>query len=227
MAAEAEPTAAAPVLTIDGPTASGKGTVAEAVAARLGFHVLDSGALYRLVAMLALDSGVDAGDADGLAALARAMRPRFGGGRIELEGRDVAARLRTEAVARMSSRVAVHEPVRAALLQMQRDFRQPPGLVADGRDMGTVVFPDARLKVFLTASVDARAERRYNQLIEKGISANMPALLQDLRERDERDQSRTSSPLRPAPDALSIDSSRLTPEKVVEQIVDQWRSQDR
>jgi cytidylate kinase len=213
--------AAVDVIAIDGPTASGKGTVAERVAERLGFHVLDSGALYRLVALLALERGVDPADGEALAALAASMRPRFGGGRIELDGRDVAAQLRSEAVSQMSSQVAVHAPVRAALLQAQRDFRRAPGLVADGRDMGTVVFPDAGLKIFLTAALEARAQRRYNQLIEKGISASMSALLRDLAERDERDRSRAAAPLRPAPDARVIDSSALTPEEVVEIIVAQ------
>ena len=211
------------VITIDGPTASGKGTVAEGVAAALGFHVLDSGALYRLVAMLAIDRGVAAADAAALAGLAAAMRPRFGGGQVVVDGVDVAARLRSEPVAQMSSQVAVHAPVRAALMQMQRDFRRPPGLVADGRDMGSVVFPDARCKVFLTAAVEARAQRRYNQLIEKGISANISALLRDLKARDERDQSRKAAPLKPAGDAYLIDSSALTPQQVVDQVVARYK----
>jgi CMP/dCMP kinase len=211
------------VITIDGPTASGKGTVAEGVAAMLDFHVLDSGALYRLVAMLALDRGVGPTDADRLAELARSMAPHFGGGRIEVDGRDVSARLRTEAVSQMSSQVAVHAPVRAALMQAQRDFRRLPGLVADGRDMGSVVFPDAGCKVFLTAALEARAQRRHNQLIEKGISSSMSALLQDLRSRDERDQSRATAPLRPAADAYLIDSSTLTPGQVIDRIVSRYR----
>jgi len=212
------------VIAIDGPTASGKGTVAEGVARELGFHVLDSGALYRLVALLALEHGVAATDAEGLARLARTMRPAFGGGRVRLDGREVTDRLRMEDVAQMSSRVAVHAPVRAALLQMQRDFRRPPGLVADGRDMGTVVFPQARLKVFLTAAREARAERRYKQLIEKGISVNISALLQDLQQRDERDLNRAAAPLRPAEDAFLIDSSALTPDDVISRIVARYRN---
>lgn len=212
-----------PVIAIDGPTASGKGTVAQRVAAALGFHYLDSGALYRLVALLALERGVTADDADRLAQLAATMRPRFAGGRIELDGRDVTDAIRTEEVSAMASRIAVHAPVRAALLETQRSFRRPPGLVADGRDMGTVVFPDARLKVYLTASVDERARRRYKQLIEKGIPANIAALSQELRARDERDSKRSTSPLKPAEDAYQLDSSALSIDEVVARILDWYR----
>jgi cytidylate kinase len=212
-----------PVITIDGPTASGKGTVAARVAAGLGYHYLDSGALYRLVALRALDDGVPETDAERLAALARRMQPRFLDSRVELDGRDVTQAIRTEAVSRSASRVAVHAPVRAALLDLQLAFRRPPGLVADGRDMGTVVFPSAELKIFLTASLEARAERRYKQLIEKGLAANMPDLLADLRARDERDSHRAAAPLRPAEDAYRLDSSTLAVDEVVAQILAWYR----
>jgi len=214
---------AVPVVTIDGPTASGKGTVAARVAAALGYHYLDSGALYRLVALRALESGTADSDAPGLARLAGQMRPRFLDGRVELDGRDVTKSIRTEEVSRAASRVAVHAPVRAALTDLQLGFRRPPGLVADGRDMGTVVFPSARLKIFLTASLEARADRRYKQLIEKGLAANMRDLLADLRARDERDSNRAASPLRPAEDAYRLDSSTLSVDEVVAQILAWYR----
>ncbi|MDL1862873.1 (d)CMP kinase [Betaproteobacteria bacterium PRO7] len=212
-----------PVIAIDGPTASGKGTVAQRVAAALGFHYLDSGALYRLVALLALERGVAADEAEQLAQLAATTRPHFAGDRIELAGRDVTDAIRTEEVSAMASRIAVHAPLRAALLELQKSFRRPPGLVADGRDMGTVVFPDAQLKVYLTASVEARAERRYKQLIEKGIPANIAALSADLRARDERDSRRSAAPLKPAEDAYQLDSSALAIDEVVAQILDWYR----
>jgi cytidylate kinase len=213
-----------PVIAIDGPTASGKGTVAQRVAAALGWHYLDSGALYRLVALRALESGLDAGDAAALADLARRLLPRFDGDRISLDGRDVTQEIRREDVGAMASRIAVHPPLRAALLDLQQSFRRPPGLVADGRDMGTVVFPDAGLKVFLTASVEARAERRHKQLSEKGFPSNIAILLQDLRARDERDSSRSTAPLRPAEDARQLDSSDLSIEQVVSQIL-RWQGE--
>ena len=208
-----------PVIAIDGPTASGKGTVAAAVAKALGFHYLDSGALYRLVGLRAGETGTPLDDGQALARLAATLRPRFADGRITLDGRDMTDAIRTEEASRLSSQVAVHAPVRVALLDLQRSFRRPPGLVADGRDMGTVVFPDATLKVFLTASVEARADRRYKQLIEKGFPATLPAILQDLRERDERDSKRPVSPLKPAEDAYQLDSSRLAIEEVVATIL--------
>jgi cytidylate kinase len=213
-----------PVIAIDGPTASGKGTVAQRVAAALGWHYLDSGALYRLVALRAIESGVDAADASAVADLARRLRPEFNGDRIDLDGRDVAHEIRREDVGAMASRIAVHASLRAALLDLQKRFRRPPGLVADGRDMGTVVFPDAGLKVFLTASVEARAERRHKQLREKGFPSNMPVLLQDLKARDERDSSRSTAPLRPAEDAFQLDSSALSIEQVVSQIL-RWHGE--
>jgi cytidylate kinase len=207
-----------PVIAIDGPTASGKGTVAQRVAAALGFHYLDSGALYRLVALRALRAGIGTDDAPALAALAAALRPRFGD-RIDLDGEDVTDAIRREDVGVMASKIAVHPALRAALLDLQRRFRRPPGLVADGRDMGTVVFPDAGTKVFLTASVEARADRRHKQLSEKGFSANLAALLQDLRDRDARDANRAASPLKPAEDAKRLDSSGLTIDEVAGQVL--------
>jgi cytidylate kinase len=218
------PIDAVPVIAIDGPTASGKGTVAQRVAVALGWHYLDSGSLYRLVALRALDAGVDAADAAALFQLASNLQPRFVGGQIELDGRTVTDEIRREEVGVMASRIAVHQSVRAALLELQRGFRRPPGLVADGRDMGTVVFPDAVLKVFLTASVEARAKRRHKQLSEKGFSSNICDLLQELRARDERDSSRSAAPLRPAEDARQLDSSDLSIEEVVAQIV-RWHGE--
>jgi cytidylate kinase len=212
-----------PVITVDGPMASGKGTVAARVADQLGFRYLDSGALYRLVALRALDEGVADADAEGLARLAAGMRPNFHDGKVDLDGRDVSKAIRTEEVSRTASRVAVHAPVRAALRELQLAFRRAPGLVADGRDMGTVVFPDADLKIFLTASLEARAERRYKQLIEKGLTANMRDLLADLRVRDERDSTRATAPLRPAEDAYRLDSSTLSIDEVVAQILTWYR----
>jgi cytidylate kinase len=216
---------AIPVITIDGPTASGKGTVAERVAQALGFHLLDSGALYRLVALRALQTRTPPDDGMRLAQLALALEPRFGGGRTELDGRDVTDAIRTEEVSKLASQVAVHPAVRSALLDMQRAARKPPGLVADGRDMGTVVFPAADLKVFLTASVEARAERRHKQLIEKGLASNIATLLADLRARDERDANRATAPLKPAEDAYLLDSSDLTIEEVVATILGWYQSQ--
>lgn len=217
------PAAAVPVIAIDGPTASGKGTVAARVAAALGFHYLDSGSLYRLVALAALESGIREDDVAGLTQLAQRLAPRFVDGRVELAGRDVTDAIRSEEVSRMASRIAVHAPVRAALMKLQHSFRRPPGLVADGRDMGTVVFPDAQLKVFLTASVEVRAERRYKQLIEKGFAANMRNLAADLRARDERDLNRATAPLTPAADAYRLDSSQLTIDEVVARILAWYR----
>lgn len=212
-----------PVIAIDGPTASGKGTIAERVAAALGFACLDSGALYRIVGVLALERGIDLDDAGALAALAAPLEPVFEGGRILIDGRDLSAAIRTDEAGRSASRVAVHGPLRAALLELQRRRRRPPGLVADGRDMGTVVFPDARLKVYLQAAVEVRAERRLKQLIANGYSAKLQDLLQSLRERDERDLTRMSAPLRPADDAKVLDSSALSIEQVVAQVLAWYR----
>jgi len=213
-----------PVIAIDGPTASGKGTVAQRVAHALGFACLDSGALYRIVGLLALERGIDLDDATALAALAAELRPLFQGSRVWLEGRDITEAIRREDVGRAASRVAAIGPLRAALLGLQRAQRRPPGLVADGRDMGTVVFPDACLKIFLQADVRVRAERRLKQLIEKGYSANLIDLLQTLQERDERDQTRDCSPLVAAEDAKVLDSTALTVEEVVAQVLQWYRN---
>jgi len=199
-----------PVIAIDGPAASGKGTIAAAVARALSFHLLDSGSLYRLVAKKALDEGLSLGDETALTAAAAALDVTFDGDRIVQDGRDVTDAIRGEAVSAAASRVAVFPSVRQALIGRQRAFRVPPGLVADGRDMGTVVFPDAFLKVYLTASPEERARRRHKQLIEKGISITMESLLRDIRERDARDAGRTAAPLVPAPDAVLLDTTELS-----------------
>lgn len=210
---------AVPVIAIDGPSASGKGTVAEAVAARLGFHYLDSGALYRLTALAALRRNIALDDETALSAVARDLSPRFAERRIWLDGDDVSLALRSEQCAEAASRVAVLPCVRSALLERQRAFRQPPGLVADGRDMGSVVFPDARLKIYLTASPEVRAERRYKQLIEKGLCANLEDLLQEIRSRDTRDANRSVAPLEQAPGAKLLDTSRLSIDEAVAQVL--------
>jgi len=199
-----------PVIAIDGPSASGKGTVASLVAAALGFHYLESGALYRLVAYVGgTDPARDAAQLD----------VAFRDGKIFLSGQDVTDPIHAEAVGNRASEVAKIPQVRAALLERQRAFRRAPGLVADGRDMGTVVFPDASLKVFLTASVGVRAQRRHKQLIDKGIHANLAALSRDLEERDARDAARAVAPLRPAEGAVLLDSSALTIDEVVDKVL--------
>lgn len=212
-----------PVIAIDGPTASGKGTVAALVAAQLGFHLLDSGALYRLAALASVRYGVAATDADALAALVNDLHITFREGCAQLDGVDVSSEIRAEEIGNRASAIAVHQNVRAALVARQRAFRKEPGLVADGRDMGTVIFPDAVLKVFLTASVEARAARRHKQLIQKGFSANMDDLLRDLRERDERDSSRAAAPLKPAADAKLLDTSTLSIDQAVGEVVNWYR----
>ena len=216
-------TASVPVITIDGPTASGKGTVAHRVAKALGWDVLDSGALYRLTALAALNRGLSAEDEPAVARVAETLDVRFEGPHVYLEGADVGHEIRREEVGNFASRVAAFPGVRQALLERQRAFRVAPGLVADGRDMGTVVFPDAPLKVFLVADVVARAQRRCKQLIEKGISANLDDLLRDMRERDARDMGRTTAPLAPAADAHVLDSSDLTIAETVQAILDFWK----
>jgi cytidylate kinase len=213
-----------PIITIDGPTASGKGTVADHVARALGWHVLDSGALYRLTALSVVGQGVDLDDVDALAAAARGLDVEFREGRISMGGEDVTAAIRQERIGELASRIAAQAPVRAALLDRQRRFLRPPGLVADGRDMGTVVFPEAQLKIFLVADVDSRAARRCKQLKEKGISANLAALLEDMRARDARDRNREVSPLVPAADARTIDSSDLSIDETVNAVLDLWSS---
>jgi cytidylate kinase len=212
-------TEAVPVIAIDGPAASGKGTIAYNLATTLGYHYLDSGALYRVVALRALEHDVGPDDAVALAGLAVDVDVSFRAGRALLAGRSVGDALRTEAVSTAASRIAVHPAVRDALLARQRAFRMPPGLVAEGRDMGTVVFPGASLKVFLTASAEARAERRHKQLIEKGIPANIDGLLRDIRERDIRDSTRAAAPLVPASDAVLLDTTDLTIAEVTDAVL--------
>jgi cytidylate kinase len=211
-----------PVIAIDGPSASGKGTIAKRVAQALGFHYLESGALYRLVALLALRRGLT--DEPGIAAAAQEMDVEFLGDEIFLEDEEVNLHIRHEAVGNHASDVARMPAVRHALLNRQRAFQRPPGLVADGRDMGTVVFPDAPLKIFLTAAPQVRAQRRYKQLIEKGIAANLSALSRDLAQRDARDANRAVAPLVPAPDSQVLDSSALSVEEVVDRILESWHS---
>ena len=213
---------AVPVIAIDGPSASGKGTLAAAVAQRLGYHLLDSGALYRATALAALQDGVAGDDEAALARIASKLDLRFEGERTLLRGSDVADALRAEEVGSMSSRVSAWPAVRAALHELQLSFRRAPGLVADGRDMGTVVFPGARLKVFLVASAAERAARRHKQLISKGIAANIDSLRADLEVRDARDKSRAAAPLKPAEDALMLDNSALSIEESVEQVLAWW-----
>ena len=208
-----------PVIAIDGPTASGKGTVAAGAAAALGFHYLDSGALYRVVALAALRSGTAQTDAPALAELSRQIDPAFVEGKIVQHGEDITLSIRTEPVSQGASQCAVFPEVRAALLDRQRAFRRAPGLVADGRDMGTVVFPDASLKVYLTASAGERAARRHKQLIEKGIPATIDGLLRDLKERDARDSERADAPLAVAPDALVIDTSGMSISSAISAVV--------
>ena len=211
-----------PVITIDGPTASGKGTLAATLAARLGWHQLDSGLLYRATALAAQRLGVAATDEPGLAQVAAGLQLRFDGERVLLAGADVADELRQEQVGSMASRIAAWPAVRAALQALQLGFQALPGLVADGRDMGTVIFPNAPLKVFLTAGPEMRAERRYKQLISKGFEANIEDLRADLEARDERDRCRSIAPLKPAEDALLLDNSGQTIEQSVDQVLGWW-----
>ncbi len=220
-------TALPPVLAIDGPSGAGKGTIAKAVVRALGWHFLDSGALYRLTGLYCQRQGVAADDAPRAAELAAVLPAEFqvvdGGERILLDGDDVSAELRTEATGALASQVAALQAVRDALLQRQRDFRRPPGLVADGRDMGTVVFPDAPVKVFLTASAEERARRRYNQLKGQGADVSLATLSEEIAERDRRDASRTTAPLKPAPDAEYLDTTGLDIETVIERVLAQVR----
>lgn len=208
------------VITIDGPTASGKGTVAQRVAESLGFHYLDSGALYRLTALSALQADLPLDDVTAIAALAQELPCVFRHGRVLLAGEDVTDKIRTEEVGNTASKIAAYQPVRDALKALQFSFRQAPGLVTDGRDMGTVIFPDADLKVFLTADVAIRAERRYKQLLENGFPANIDTLRKDLEDRDKRDSERKSSPLRPAADAVMLDTSSLDIDESVQRVLD-------
>jgi 3-phosphoshikimate 1-carboxyvinyltransferase len=214
---------AIPVICIDGPTASGKGTLASEVAQRLGYHLLDSGALYRATALAAQDAGIDLDDEPAVAHLAARLPVHFQDHRVYLAGRDITDPLRLESTGGLASRVSQHPSVRQALHALQLSFRRLPGLVADGRDMGTVIFPDAPLKVYLTASAEQRAQRRYKQLISKGNPANIDNLLADLRVRDQRDSSRAVAPLKPAEDALLLDNSELGIEASVQQVLGWWQ----
>ena len=211
------------VIAIDGPTASGKGTIAEIVAKTLGFHYLDSGALYRLVALAAQKSNITLDYEEKLGNIAATLDARFEAGEISLGTERVTDQIRAEAVGLAASRVAALPGVRTALLQRQRDYRLSPGLVADGRDMGSVVFPGAQLKVFLTATAEARAERRYKQLKQKGIPANIDVLLSELRERDARDASRSVAPLAQTADARLLDSTSLGIQEVAQLILEWYR----
>jgi cytidylate kinase len=208
----------AAVITIDGPSGTGKGTVAHLLAQELGWHILDSGALYRIVGVAALDQAVAVDNSDGLVRIANAMEVDFSTvfpGSILLDGKEISGRVRLEESGVMASRVATNPALRTALLQRQYSFRRPPGLVADGRDMGTVVFQDALCKFYLTASAEIRAQRRYNQLKDKEVGVSLPGLLRDIQERDERDSTRVVSPLKPAKDALIVDTGPLTIEQVM------------
>jgi cytidylate kinase len=208
-----------PVIAIDGPSGSGKGTVAHAVAGSLGFHYLNSGALYRTVALAALECGADLENELVLRDIALNLAAKFHGEAVVLGGRDVTDVVRSEAVSLAASRIAALPKVREALMERQREFRKPPGLVADGRDMGSVVFPDAVLKIFLTASAEERVKRRYKQLMDKGMHANMAALLQDIRERDARDSARAAAPLQQSADAVLLDTTQMSIEETVGQVL--------
>lgn len=209
-----------PVIAIDGPSASGKGTVAQLVAEQLGYHYLDSGALYRIVALAALNNKVSWQDESALAKLAGELDIRFENGEIYLNNEIVSEQVRTEQMGKGASEVAVHPALRRALLDLQHSFRKAPGLVADGRDMATVVFPDAATKIFLTASAEIRAERRYKQLMSKGIHANLADILQDLQQRDARDRERSVAPLQQAEDARLLETSQLSIAQAVQAVMD-------
>ena len=223
--------AVAPVIAIDGPSGSGKGTIAGLLARKLGWGLLDSGALYRLLAFAARNHGVDLTNEEAMKLLAAHLDVQFvaagkGGQRIILEGEEVTDAIRNEQIGAGASQVASLPAVREALLQRQRAFQEMPGLVADGRDMGTVVFPDAPLKVFLTASAEERARRRYLQLKAKGDDVNLASLLEEIRARDERDTQRAAAPLKPAADAIQLDSTELSIEQVLERILDEAALRD-
>ncbi len=210
------------VITVDGPSGAGKGTVCARLAEQLGWHLLDSGALYRITGLAASRKGIVLDDEVAVAAVAGQLdvvfQPTSVGVKVILEGEDVTDIIRTEKVGSLASQVAALPEVRAALLQRQRDFAQADGLIADGRDMGTVVFPAAHVKVFLTASAEERGQRRYQQLLDKGFDASLPALIEDIQARDERDSNRAVAPLKPADDATVIDSTDLTIKEVCEQV---------
>lgn len=215
-----------PVITVDGPVGAGKGTIAQAVAKKLDWHLLDSGAIYRILALSVLQNQIAPNDETTVTALADNLNIEFklapkdnAPCQVILEKQDVTDQIRTENVGKIASIIAAHSRVRQALLKLQRAFRKPPGLIADGRDMGTIVFPDAPLKIFLTASVTERAKRRHQQLLDKGISVKLPNLVQEITERDARDEQRAVSPLKPAPDAIIIDTTNLTITEVIEKIL--------
>lgn len=217
-----------PVITIDGPSGVGKGSIAQMVARQLGWHLLDSGALYRLTALSALRQGLDLADVDTVAVAARDLPVTFAAGEpgepvaVLLDGVDVTRDIRAENCGKAASTVAVYPPVRHALLQRQRDFRRSPGLVADGRDMGTVIFPDAQCKIYMTASAEVRAQRRHDQLKRQGESVKISHLLKEIQDRDARDMGRVEAPLRPAEDAVIIDTSSLTLDEVLAAVLKVW-----
>lgn len=214
-----------PVIAIDGPSGSGKGTISQLLAKKLGWHFLDSGALYRVLAFAAEERGVDVGDTSGLKVLAKGLIISFEirasgiSPRVILGGRDITEEIRTERCGMVASKIAIYPEVRAALLERQRLFRQPPGLVADGRDMGTVVFPEAKLKIYLSATSEERAKRRYKQLKANGICVTLAHVLAEVIERDKRDRERTVAPLKPDADALTIDTTLLSIDDVLEQVI--------
>lgn len=205
-----------PVIAIDGPSASGKGTIAQIVAEKLGYHYLDSGALYRIVALAALDEGLDWQEENDIAELVPQLKIEFEHGEVYLNNQNVSERIRTEIMGQGASQVAAHPLVRSALVNLQHSFRKAPGLVADGRDMASVIFPDAKIKIFLTASAEVRAERRYKQLLSKGQEADYQKILKDLQDRDARDMQRIVSPLIPTADANLLETSQLNVEQAVD-----------
>lgn len=207
------------IITIDGPSASGKGTVAQKVAAQLGFHYLDSGALYRIVALASKLKNIDWQDAETIATIIPKLSIHFTADQVWLNEADITEAIRTEEMGRGASTVAVHPAVRSALIGLQHSFRKAPGLVADGRDMGSVIFPDAKTKVFLTASAKIRAERRYKQLMSKGIPANMADILSDLQQRDERDRARSAAPLLKTEDAVLLETDNISIEEAVQAVI--------
>ena len=214
----------AQVITIDGPSGSGKGTLAQLVAEDLGWHLLDSGALYRIVGAMCVRREIAFAAVDDVAELAGALEISFAEGRVTVDGLDLTDEIRTEDAGEHASKVAQHPQVRDAVMMLQRSFRSPPGLVADGRDMGTVVFPEAKLKIFLDASPEERAQRRYKQLKNKGLSVSLRGLLEQIKERDARDRGRAVAPLKPAADALVIDSTSMSIDGVFEQVMSEARA---